>query len=335
MAGNAHDAFFKAIFHSPEAAAAALRRALPAPLSAAIDWDGLHLLSGEYVDGVLGGSRSDLVFEAPLAETTAVICFMMEHQSRPERWMVLRALDYGVQFWQRRRRIEPAALKVPLIIPVVLYNGARPWSAPTTLAELLDVPDTLGDALAEHIPRFRLLVDDLSRADDAEIEASVTVALALVGLLLLKNAAQCADWAPLLERLVPHLIAVARRSDGVEVLQQALVYSYGVSEMPAGTIEARLIGRVPPDVEETMITTAERLREEGRTQGLEQGLEQGMRLMLTRLLSLKVGPLPTRLQAAIDAADEARIIRWSDHFMVAENLTLADAEAVVLGPDRD
>ena len=338
---NPHDAFFKAIFHSPDAAGAALRRILPRELSDAVDWSGLSLLSGEYVDGALGGSRGDLVFEAPLGGTTAVICFLMEHQSRPEHWMVLRALGYALQFWQRRRRMSPEQRGLPLVLPVVLYNGARPWSAPTALEELLDLPDALAEVLSDHVPRFRLVLDDLSRADDADIEDSTRFALATLGLLLLKNAPHAGDWAPMLDRLTPHLLAVARRADGVEVLQQALVYSYRVSDLPPGAIESRLVGRVPPDVEESIMTTAERLHAEGREEGLEAGREAGLeaghlertRLILAQLLSLKLGPLPAHVQSALQRGTQAELDAWMDHFMVADSITLADVDAHIRPAD--
>jgi hypothetical protein len=50
MAGNIHDALFKATFSQVEHAAGELRRALPAAIAARIDFSTLALCAGSFVD---------------------------------------------------------------------------------------------------------------------------------------------------------------------------------------------------------------------------------------------------------------------------------------------
>ncbi len=64
MAGNPHDALFKAVFGDPEHAASALRAALPAALAGAIDWMTLARVAGSFVDGELREQHTDLLFTA-------------------------------------------------------------------------------------------------------------------------------------------------------------------------------------------------------------------------------------------------------------------------------
>lgn len=66
----------------------------------------------------------------------AYLYVLIEHQSTPDRLMALRMLGYQLRIWERhlarpeqRSRTRP----LPLIIPVVIYQGRRQWIAPTDL----------------------------------------------------------------------------------------------------------------------------------------------------------------------------------------------------------
>jgi Putative transposase, YhgA-like len=43
---------------------------------------------------------------------------------------------------------HPKAKTLPMIIPIVMYHGATPWSEPRTFDALLDVPPDLRPAVA-------------------------------------------------------------------------------------------------------------------------------------------------------------------------------------------
>ena len=61
----------------------------------------------------------------------------------------------------RKEKLKPGA-RLPVVLPVVLYNGKRPWRAPLDLASLfVEVPASL----RRHLPRLRYLVLDESRLD--------------------------------------------------------------------------------------------------------------------------------------------------------------------------
>ena len=95
--GNPHDRFFKESFSRPEAAADLLRSALPISVVEALDLATLTLKSGSFVDPQLREYHSDLLFEASLRDhSPALIYFLVEHKSSPERWVSLHLLRYAV-----------------------------------------------------------------------------------------------------------------------------------------------------------------------------------------------------------------------------------------------
>ena len=151
MTPTPHDALFKAIYSDPQRAAAHLAVALPEEVAAALDLSTLSLAPGSYIDPELTASASDLLFEVRTRGGRAALVYLLfEHQSTVDRMMALRLLCYIVRIMERWRLDHPNAASLPLVVPLVLYHGERPWSAPLDLAELYDLGERDSDALQGH-----------------------------------------------------------------------------------------------------------------------------------------------------------------------------------------
>lgn len=84
-----------------------------------------------------------------------------------------------------------------------------------------------------------------------------------------------------------------------------------------------------PDKARTMTGFAQRFIEEGRQEGrLEgrqegrlEGLQHGEARVLTPLLRLRFGELPTAEQRRIEQADAETLLRWSERVLTARSLS--------------
>lgn len=84
-----HDRHFRYTFNSPARAEVLLRHNLPEWLISAVDWSSLRRESGTLADWDRE-TRKDLLFSARYlrcAEEEPPHFFLIEHQSRVERWM--------------------------------------------------------------------------------------------------------------------------------------------------------------------------------------------------------------------------------------------------------
>lgn len=308
-----HDAFVKAIFSHPQRAADAVRRLLPIDVAEAIDWHALEPVPNEFIGDDLSQRQADLLFKAPLADRTAYLVLLFEHQSTVDPWMALRVANYALRFWNacRAEHAGPAAL--PAVIPIVLYHGPAPWSAARGLGDLIDLPVELQRALGRHLLSLELVIDDLARTPDEAIEASTRSAL-VTAALLLKHTPYRDD--PVTARMIGHLRAAIAVGEQHSVVM-ALEHIYSVSDVPPGAVERQLLrGVADPDVEEVIMTTAERLRNEGR----EKWTAEGRALMVIDLLEFRFGPLDDPTRARVLAADELTLARWHRRTLDAERL---------------
>jgi predicted transposase/invertase (TIGR01784 family) len=67
--------------------------------------------------------------------------------------------------------------------------------------------------------------------------------------------------------------------------------------------------------------------EKGRAEGIEKGRAEGMAALLTTLLALKFGPLPSAVTARLTSASDAELVSWSERVLMAQSL-----EHVFRGP---
>jgi hypothetical protein len=193
MQPSPHDALFKAIFSDPETAAAELRSALPAAVADRIDFSTLRVEAGSFVDEELRFRHCDLLFSARVAGRDALVYVLFEHQSSSDPLMALRMLRYVVRIWDVVLEREPGRTSLPLVVPVVLHHGERPWSGATQIADLVDLAEDGRVSLSPFVPRFGFAVDDLAVLSDAALLVRPLPAAAKLALAALRDVRDATD----------------------------------------------------------------------------------------------------------------------------------------------
>lgn len=167
MTARPHDALFRSAFEDPEHATAELRHVLPEALVAALDWSTLRTEPGAYVDSELADRYSDLLFSAHTGGRRLLVYLLLEHQSTVDEHMPLRMLIYMTRIWERWSSERPAE-RLPPIVPV-LVSHARTRPVLTRMHDLFAPPPSSIPGLAEHVPQFRILLDDIASATDDDL----------------------------------------------------------------------------------------------------------------------------------------------------------------------
>jgi len=183
---NPHDALFKAVFSERKNALALFRQTLPPGLAKAIDARSVRAEPGGFTDDELKEVERDLLFSARLRGGERFLVYLLvEHQSTVDPLMPLRLLRYVVRVWERWGRENPGVHPIPAVYPLVLHQGPRPWSGPRRLADLLDLPGDLLDAIGPNLPALEVALLDLGGLSREALEATRTVAYVRLALLLL------------------------------------------------------------------------------------------------------------------------------------------------------
>ena len=160
-----HDILFKDVFSHKAMVASFVRTFVDESLARHLRLDTLERLSGEFVtqDGGLG--FSDMVWRLRRhGGRWCYVILLLEFQSTSDRMMAIRLLSYISLLLLRlererkkqRRKVRP----LPLVLPIVIYNGEKPWSVP------LDTLPLFGEApsaFLECLPALHYLLVDVRR----------------------------------------------------------------------------------------------------------------------------------------------------------------------------
>lgn len=305
-----HDAFIRYLMSDLEVARGELRAVLPREIAEVIDWPTLRAEPGAYVDAELRGLCSDLVFSAGFIDGCGIPLYMLfEHQSRPDPTMPFRMLRYAWLAMETRGKASAGAGVLPPVVGIVFYHGARPWSVSPELRDVIYLPK--GFDLGALIPRFRYLLDDVSdpNANDFEDREPPRLRLALLVLRELARQPSGEGIAGLLGTFRSVVMRTVDSSSGYASITALLRYLWTVTKLEPQQVIARLDPLLRPAVENHMVSTAQRLQNEGRLDALRSTLRKQM--------VRRFGSLSAPVLARIDVASAEQLEAWLDRIFDA------------------
>ena len=261
-----HDPAYKLLFSRPRMVRDLLDGFAARGWSGALDFESLASLPASFVGRELQQRHGDVIWRLRFRDDRWLyLVLLLEFQSTVEPAMAVRILEYTALLY--RRLVAHDVLRehgaLPPVLPVVLYNGRRRWTAPVEVTSLLAAGS---EALAPYQPSQRYYVLDVARVADADLPDGNLVS-ALIGLEKTRDAAD-------LREALKVLFDLLRRQKD-DALTQAFV-----TWLHQGLRHA---GRLPADEEdplaqlrETQTMLEETVREWTR-EWLAKGIEQGRR----------------------------------------------------------
>ena len=309
-----YDSMVRYMWQRSERVAAQLRAVLPATLVDQIDFATLQPWSPSSVDEQLTRREGDALFSVSLGGREALLYVLLEHQSTEDPFMALRILEYLTRIWRRWRQEHPQATRLPVIVPVVLFQGPDGWTAPTRFEDLLEVEESWWESVAPFVPRFEFVLDDLAAVSEGELRARsgddfyrlVTVVLRRIQLgeealfeVLLGNA--------------DLFVGIESRLD-LEALFQLI---FKVSELGPDEVLKRLRDRLTELAKEATVTGAERLIAQGRAEGEAKGKAE---VLLRQLRAKFAASIRPEVEARVRAATSEELDVWCERVLLADDL---------------
>ncbi|WP_313053334.1 Rpn family recombination-promoting nuclease/putative transposase [Pseudomonas lopnurensis] len=327
---NRHDHSYKLLFSHPEMVADLLRGYVHQSWVEHLDFASLERADGHYVTEDLRGREDDLVWRVKWADSDRwlYIYLLLEFQSTPDAFMALRVMTYLGLLYQdllKTGQLTPAG-KLPPVLPLVLYNGDRPWLASTEIADLIDA---IPGGLEAFRPAMRYLLLDESRHADEALPSTRNLVAGLFGL---ENSRTTDD----VRRVLGQLLVWLAEPEQLQLRRHFTVWLKRV------LLPSRMRGinfDQLHDLQEIDNMLAERVKdwtrdwreqgieegrkkglEEGRKEGREKGREEGERAMLIRLLSRRFGTLDEETLQRLADASSAELESWAERILDAASL---------------
>ena len=280
----------------------------------------LERYARSYVSERLRERESDVVWRVRYEDQWLYVYILIEFQTTVDPYMALRLLVYVGLLYQDLGRSEGlgAGQKLPPVVPIVLYNGERPWAAPCQMSELVQ---QLPGGLQRYVPRLEYLLLEERRYGEEQLRGMRNVAAAL---FRLENSREPSDAAAVIEALAEWLSgpeqAELRRAFVTFLRAAFLGRRVPDAELPEVAELTEVKAVLAERVEEWLKRSREEGRQEGRQEGITKGRIEGQAELLLRQLERKFGPLPAELRGRVLGAEAEQLLRWGERVLTAERL---------------
>ena len=264
---NPHDKFFKEILSDIKNAKSFFKEYLPLDIIKTLDFNTLSIQKDSFIEKDLKEFFADILYTVSIEDKKSYIYLLLEHKSKFEKQTPFQLLQYMVKIW--RLHIKQKGFPLPIIIPLVLYHGQDKWKLKTDFMQLFDNSNR---NFKNYIPNFNYVLRDLSQYTDEQIKGEILLKAAL---LLFKYVSR-KNISEKLPEIFSLLRSITNSKTGLDSLEVFFRYIYYSSDLPVEQLKKIANKSLNKRGEEVIMTTAEKLINEGVQQGVRKGVQQGM-----------------------------------------------------------
>ncbi|WP_082280533.1 Rpn family recombination-promoting nuclease/putative transposase [Leptospira interrogans] len=163
-----------------------------------------------------------------------------------------------------------------VVIPFVFYHGERSWTLGNSFQDRFILSKNEEEVFKKYIPDFELELFDLSKVDLNRLE-SITLRVILG--VVQKIWEGDASFLGYLGEVFELLTGLKNESKRVEIFQKLFLYIFNVREIEPTEITSLLShSRYNREYEDLIMTTAEKLRKEGKIEDAKKMFKEGFKL---------------------------------------------------------
>lgn len=299
---TSHDSFFKKSLEQKRVAEDFFRAHLPKGLVDKIDLNTLRVEKGSFLDGDHKQLHTDMLFSVKFEAKQSYIYLLTEHQSKPDKQMPLRMLEYVLKVAKHYRSEKTG--KLPLVIPLVYYHGKQsPYPYSTDIKEQFEYPILAQEYLFKP---FQLI--DMTTIPDGEIAKHRHAA----AMEMLQKHVYNQNILPIIDFLLnTNLLKLIANFDDTEYLESMLNYIYYQSDSQQTEELTKKLAKALPKSEEQVMTIAQRIAAKGELEGMQKGMRVGREAVVKEMSQ----------HLSAEGLSEAQIIRIINR-MTQESLTI-------------
>lgn len=266
---NPHDKGYKRIFSIKKNFLHFIKKYISYDWMMELTEKDLELIDKEFITDQFDTYESDLVYKVNTKEGSVYLFFLFELQSYNDFTMPFRLLVYMVAIWldyfsnydknERKRK----SFRLPAIMPIVLHNGERNWTASCQFKEMIEHSDLFG----KNIVDFEYILVSVNKITDAKIKESNTL---VDNILLADKKRTRQEWINGIEELIQRI----RKMDKNDLNEWITWFSNVIREINEEE-RIKLIERLREGDERAMCSSFERLLNKEKAEGLAEGRNLG------------------------------------------------------------
>jgi len=132
-----HDRYIRSILSNTPVAREFFEKHLPPEVIKTIDFSTLEVRKDSFINDKLRLQVADLLFSVNFHGDPGYIYLLLEHASTPDRLLPYRMLQYTLSIMEHHLK-KSKKKKLPLVVPLILYTGNKPYTYSTDFFELFE-----------------------------------------------------------------------------------------------------------------------------------------------------------------------------------------------------
>lgn len=151
---NIHDKSYKDLYSNKEVFLDLIKGMLNTPWAKDLKAEDLTLSNNTYIASDYEETESDIVYSATIDGNEVIFYVLLEFQSSVDYRMPLRLFFYISELLREHAKNAnhkpyDKDIKIPAIIPIVLYNGKTPWDAKVRFRDIVNNGDMYGNNIID------------------------------------------------------------------------------------------------------------------------------------------------------------------------------------------
>ena len=330
---NAHDKGYKRIFSIKKNFLDFIKKYIALDWMMPLEEKDLELIDKEFITDQFDTYESDLVYKVYTKEGVVYLFFLLELQSYNDFTMPFRLLIYMTAIWldhfkncDKNKRGQKD-YKLPAIMPIVLHNGERNWTASCRFSQMINNAELFG----KYVVDFEYALVSVNTLTESKISNSNTL---IDNIFLADKKRTRQDWTDGIAALMQRIRAMDTND-----LNEWITWFSNVIRKLNEYERGELITQIKEGDEKDMCSSFERLLnkekadgraegwKDGRAEGWKDGRAKGKAEAVIELLE-DLGDLSDSLKACImEQTDLELLKKW--HKAAAKAKSIEEFEQAV------
>lgn len=318
MTARHHDTGYKELFSHPEFVQQLIEGFAPSEIAELMDFSTLRQHNGHYITPMFEEKIEDVVWSVEVTwqgTTERVFLYiLLEFQSAVDHTMPIRLANYVISFYSSllKQKVVTPGQGLPPVFPVLLYNGAKPWTAPRDINAMI-TPQLPTPLRAYQLHMQYYLIDE-GRYTDEELSLRQTP---LSGIFSVENAGESLEG---LQRGVDRIVAMIKADPDKERIDRITTrWLKRHFHWLGAKVNLDQINSLVED-KEMLAENLENLLKKERLEARLEGRHEEAQKILRKQISLKFGDLPPWAQQRLEQATPDQLEDWSAAILVADSL---------------
>jgi len=296
-----HDHSYKHLFAHKRMVKDLIEGFIQEPLVKRLDFSTLEHCNGSYVSDDLREREDDMVWRVRCGKNKWVYVYvLLEFQSTVDWFMAIRVMAYIYLLYQdliKSKKMKKGQ-KLPIVLPIVLYNGDKEWTAPVRVRDLIE-------SVPGEMARFRSPLEYLLLEERRYPKKDLKAGPNLVSLLFrLAQSADAGEICKVLDEFTPWLetteIEDVKRSFLLWIKRVVLADKSDddqpQKELSLQEVQSMLAERLKKRDQQLAARIRRKALAEGKKKGIEKGREEGLRVGIIAALEARFQRIPSSLE---------------------------------------